>query len=55
MQVLLEQTPKLHLFFPHESTLLASVAIDGSIIGIIGDLYPESACNNSSQDKESKS
>lgn len=52
MQVLLEQTPKLHLFFPHESTLLASVAVDGSIIG---DLYPESACNNSSQDKESKS
>jgi hypothetical protein len=40
VQVLLGQTPKLHLFSPHESTLSAFVAVDGSIIG---DFYPESA------------
>ena len=41
MQVL-EQIPKLHLFFPHESTLLVSAAADGSIIG---DLYPDDKSN----------
>lgn len=46
MQVLLERTPKLHLFFPHESTLLVSVAGDESIVG---DLCPESAYIHPSQ------
>ena len=51
MQVLLEQIPKLHLFSQHESTLLVFAAADGSIIG---DLYPESASYDSSQDNKSK-
>ena len=46
VQVLLEQTPKLHLFYPRESTLLVSVAGDESIVG---DSCPESAYIHPSQ------
>ena len=49
MRALPEQTPKLHLFFPRESTLLVSAAEDESIVG---DLCPESAYNHPSQYKE---
>jgi hypothetical protein len=52
VQVLVEQIPKLHLFFPHESTLSAFAAADGSILG---DFSPESACYNSSQETSFKS
>jgi hypothetical protein len=45
VQVLPERTLKLHLFFPHESTLLVSVAEDESIVG---DSCPESAYENPS-------
>lgn len=45
------QTPKLHLFFPHESILLASVVADESTVG---DLCPESAHGKLSQDEESE-
>jgi hypothetical protein len=49
VQALLEQTPKLHLFYPHESTLLVFVVEDESRVG---GLYLESANNHPSQHKK---